>query len=320
MTVLVVAPCYDLHADAVVDRLPGERIRIDPNGNIDLCVDSESADCFLSGSAVSVADISGVLCRCPLELPPVDTSGDPVANYRQCEELGALRGILLAIPADRWINYPWYENAADGKIQPLLVAKQVGLSVPPFIVTNNLVQLDLWCATYGDDLIIKPITDTAIARQRGQFVNVPDFSAFSAPYTARFDRQSLSPENIDATPFLIQKKINKVKELRVVVIDETVFVTETTAGSDAPLDIRLKSERVETKSALAETDCRAVLALRSRLNLRFMTLDFAVDESGVPWLLDVNPQGNWLWQEQQLSLGIADHIADSLMGSGVTIG
>ena len=94
---------------------------------------------------------------------------------------------------------------------------------------------------------------------------------------------------------------------------ETVFVTEAPAGNEGPLAIRLKSERVEFTNTPAESDCQAVLALRSRLNLRLMTFDFAVDESGVSWLLDVNPQGNWLWREMQLSLRIADHIAASLL-------
>jgi hypothetical protein len=201
-----------------------------------------------------------------------------------------------------------------------MVAKQVGLSIPPFIVTNDLDQLDLWLARFGDDLIIKPITDASIARQEGRFVAVPDYKSFSAPYTARFDRNSLNPDNIDSTPFLVQKNIRKVVERRVVVVDDAIFVTETEAGCSAPLDIRLKKERREVIGSLSENDSRAVLVLRERLGLRFMTMDFAVDEHGVSWLLDVNPQGNWLWQEQQLLLGIPAAIASALVCTNVDVG
>lgn len=315
MTVLVLASRYDLHADAVVHNLqdPTQCIRIDPDESIDVCCDSEAAVSFLNGSQVDISNISGVYCRYALELSPSGGSSDPVANYRDAESLGALRGILLSIPADRWMNFPWYENAADGKIQPIRIAKQLGFSVPAFIVTNDLAQLDLWRIDHGDNLIIKPITDTSIAQQRGRFVNVPDYSAFSAPYTARFERRALNPYNVDSTPFLIQKMIEKVHERRVVVIDDAIYATQTSVETSSPLDIRLKGDRIETVSSLSDKDQQAVIALRNRLNLRFMTIDFAVDVDGVSWLLDVNPSGNWLWQEQQLSLGICSHIVSSLL-------
>jgi hypothetical protein len=315
MTVLVVASHHDLHADAVVDSLQNSAdcIRIDPEVVAGFCCRSDSDVFSLGGHRIRIEDLTGIYCRIPLELPPYDAAANAVADYANSETLGALRGMLLAVPPDRWINFPWYENAADGKIRPLLVAQQVGCAVPPFIVTNDLDQLDLWMDKHGDDLVIKAITDTSIARQRDQFVTVPDYDAFSAPYTAKFDRTVLKPSNIDSTPFLVQKRIDKVVERRVVVLDRTIFATETPAGSDAPLDIRLKTERIEASSRLSESDCRAVLVLRERLNLRFMTLDFAVDAAGVSWLLDVNPQGNWLWQEQQLSLGIAAHLAAALV-------
>jgi hypothetical protein len=66
---------------------------------------------------------------------------------------------------------------------------------------------------------------------------------------------------------------------------------------------------------LSAEDQRGVLELRYQLNLRFMTLDFAVDAEDTSWLLDVNPSGNWLWQEQQLSLGIPARIAAALVGA-----
>lgn len=315
MTVLVIASSHDLHADAVVDSLNGSSncIRIDPLVARGFCSTSDSDVFSLDGSCVRFDELSGIYCRFALEQPPSDAENHPVANYAKSETLGALRGLLLSVPSNRWINFPWHENAADGKIRPLMLAQQLGCSVPPFIITNDLNQLDRWMERYGDDLIIKAITDTSIARQRDQFVDVPDFASFSAPYTARFDRKILTPSSIDSTPFLVQKRIEKVVERRVVVLDHTIFATETVAGKDTPLDIRLKTERVETNSDIPESDRRAVLALREQLGLRFMTLDFAIDASGVSWLLDVNPQGNWLWQEQQLALGIPARISTALI-------
>jgi hypothetical protein len=317
LTIIFVALRNDLHVDAIIDKATelDHCIRMDPGEIVEIGFDSGSDGFRLDDVQLSRNNVSGVCCRYPLELQPLDSSVDPVTYYRHAECIGAIRGMLLAISPSRWINFPWHENAADGKVRPLQVAQQVGLSVPPFIVTNNLTQLDSWIERNGTDLIIKSITDTAIARQNGSFVKVPDFSSFTAPYTSRFDRRLLNPENTDSTPFLIQKRIEKVLERRVGVIDDTIYVTQAECSPADPLDIRLKSGRSEVLGTLSAEDQRGVLELRSQLNLRFMTLDFAVDAEDTSWLLDVNPSGNWLWQEQQLSLGIPARIAAALVGA-----
>ena len=50
--------------------------------------------------------------------------------------------------------------------------------------------------------------------------------------------------------------------------------------------------------------------------LPWKTFHRIVDRHGgdhrVSWLTDVNPAGNWLWQEQQSGLGIAQGIASAL--------
>jgi D-alanine-D-alanine ligase-like ATP-grasp enzyme len=46
-----------------------------------------------------------------------------------------------------------------------------------------------------------------------------------------------------------------------------------------------------------------------RLNLAFGALDFVVTPEGELVFLEVNPNGQWLWLDDQLNLGISDAVA-----------
>ncbi|HFS6859502.1 TPA: hypothetical protein ACH1JJ_003587, partial [Klebsiella pneumoniae] len=52
------------------------------------------------------------------------------------------------------------------------------------------------------------------------------------------------------------------------------------------------------------------------LNLRFGAIDFICDEDDVFWFLEINPNGQWAWIENQTGLPIASSIVDELMRIG----
>lgn len=53
--------------------------------------------------------------------------------------------------------------------------------------------------------------------------------------------------------------------------------------------------------------------MRVRLGLRFGALDFLVTPSGEWYFLEVNPNGQWAWIEQETGLPISSAIADALI-------
>jgi hypothetical protein len=182
--------------------------------------------------------------------------------------------------------------------------------------TNNLQILDEFIGRSDTNAyVIKPISDAGIAYQNNVFTETPDFASFESPFTKIFKREEVTEGLVDETPFLIQQKIEKVSEIRCVVIDGKVLASESEFFLQKEVDIRLQSNRQEKPVTLPTSLSENLVRFTKALNLRFCSLDFCVDAYGNPWLTDVNPAGNWLWQEQQLHLGIARNLASALIRS-----
>ena len=317
MTIVVIAYEQDLHADSVVGMLGDatEVLRVDPfvgGGCFEFLL--ESCDSFMfDGEKVNFSEVSGVYCRLALESLEVDAC-NPLDKFAFKEYLGALNGILLNIPENRWMNYPWAEAKVDGKIRPLIQAKKLGIDVPNFFVSNNPETLKLVLKSSGR-FVIKPITDAPIARQHGLHTDAPDFCDYFAPYTSEITLREVDFELLDDTPYLIQEKIRGDLELRVCVVDFSVFVT-CSEPCETVVDVRLQARINERLGCLPQGLSSSLVKLTDRLGLRTATYDLIVESAlGKFWLVDVNPSGNWLWQERQFDLPISRAIAVSLLKS-----
>jgi hypothetical protein len=53
--------------------------------------------------------------------------------------------------------------------------------------------------------------------------------------------------------------------------------------------------------------------MMSKLGLRFGAPDFLVTADGMWHFLEINPNGQWAWIEQETGLRISEAIADSLL-------
>ena len=69
--------------------------------------------------------------------------------------------------------------------------------------------------------------------------------------------------------------------------------------------------RVEALPTPPEVE-HAVLAFARQSGLAYGSFDFAVDNEGRWWFLEVNPNGQWLWIEHATGLAIAAAIATAL--------
>ncbi len=103
-------------------------------------------------------------------------------------------------------------------------------------------------------------------------------------------------------------------ELRVTLIDESCFAVEVTAGDPTQVDWRRSLGRGATfKPFTLSPELGQMLSvLMERLGLRFGAIDIIIDKQGTPIFLEVNPQGAYLWLEEQLGLPITAAMADAL--------
>jgi hypothetical protein len=324
--VLILALESDLHADAVVHELVklGVRVvRIDPTVDRSLpknvrvlYEDGAEADYeFAPGERLRFAEVAGILCRFAVDRL-VPAGEDPLRQFSRSEEIAAFLAPLRMTDRQRWINDPWCEGRADCRILQAHQARKVGLRVPPFVVSSRYSDLVEFSAERRDGSIIKPISDAALARVNGSYVEPGklDTDRFLAPYAAVFEPLPMEDvPGIDMTPSMVQARVRKKLDVRATVIDGEVFSAAMPVGANAPLDFRISRDIQVEPFELPEDVNRSLVSLVAALELRFASCDLLVDVDGGIHFLEANVSGNWLWTELGADLPIAKSIAEALL-------
>jgi len=120
-------------------------------------------------------------------------------------------------------------------------------------------------------------------------------------------------ETAKLCPAIYQELIDKACDVRVTVVGEEMFVAEIDSQTDpaAMIDWRhttnpmLPHRRAGLPSAIED----GIRRLLQALNLQFGACDLARDHMGNYHFLEVNPNGQWLWIEDQLGYEISSAVA-----------
>lgn len=218
----------------------------------------------------------------------------------------AMFNALDRLSGARWINPFRAQEAAENKLLQLEVATEVGLRVPPTLVTNSAEEVRNFARRY-------PQLVTKLLLQAVQTMEAhPAFA-----YTTRVRPEHLDQlDNLKLMPQIFQPELLKKAEYRVIVIDGQIFTGALLGvGEDlvdwrqATADSGLTWEAARLEPSVEEKIHR----LMDRLELKFGALDFIEDGTGEPWFLEVNPAGEWGWLERDLGYPIAESIARALL-------
>ena len=255
----------------------------------------------ISDRAVQLADVRGAYYRRPTMFGCHLDDGSE-QTWAQAEARAGLGGLLLAsVP---WMNHPHHSGYANYRTVQLMAARLTGLLVPPTLITNEPGQARAFATEHGE-LIYKPMTH--VSPGGGQLL-------YATPICAR----DLDGENGDAiagTMHLLQRRIRANYAVRLTMVDSRVFAAAIYAHSHAAsIDWRsdydaLTYEPIEPPSEVVDR----VRSMMARLKLRFGALDFLVTAGGEWYFLEVNPNGQWAWIEQETRLPISEAIADALV-------
>jgi len=230
---------------------------------------------------------------------------DGVATFCRQEARAALIGGLLAIDA-RWMSHPSAIWQAEFKPYQLQVASAIGLRIPRTVVTNDPSAVRAASAHFGE-LIVKPT-------RTGHLINN---GAEYAVYTSRILGEHLEQlESARWSPSIYQELIPKKYDIRVTIVGDQCFSAAIDSQSDpaASVDWRrtnnpyLPHHVVYLPAALEA----ALLRFMRRLGLRFGAIDLIETSDDDYVFLEVNPNGQWLWLDEMLGLGITDAVADWL--------
>jgi ATP-grasp ribosomal peptide maturase len=314
VTVLILTERLDPTADLVVTELNRRRVpvyRVDTAefpAALRLTARLGGSDKAHSGwstqlaSALRSVDLDAV-CGAYYRRPSGFTFPAMAEADRRWAELEArigLGGLLATIP--RWLNHPSRIGYAEYKPVQLAAAAAAGLSVPRTLITNDPAAATEFADEVGA-VVYKPFSSPAERDGRRMFV-------YTSPVTAA----DLADDAIRHTAHLFQEQLPKAFEVRLTVVDDQFFPAALTARSIAgQIDWRSDYDAIDyAVTDVPEPVRRGMRELLSGLGLAFAAADFVVSPAGEWFFLDLNPNGQWAWIEQETGLPICSAIADAL--------
>ncbi|QDU66474.1 hypothetical protein Pla86_15470 [Planctomycetes bacterium Pla86] len=246
--------------------------------------------------------------------------GDPKLDpaYRascDVESRAALTGFLDGLDQVPWINRPAAAALAADKLRQLRVAREVGLEIPPTLVTNDPEEVRAFAADVargGGNLVAKLLTPLSIS------MGAPPVAVRTSRVPpAALEREAL--EQLRHAPMVFQAEIPKRTELRIAVVGERVLAGEIVSdGDDTPgIDVdwrRGDAKRGSWRPAEVPVHVAEALArLHRRLGLVYGAVDLIVTPDERCVFLETNPGGEWGMLERDAGLPIGDAIAAALL-------
>ncbi|WP_432543146.1 MvdC/MvdD family ATP grasp protein [Kineococcus sp. SYSU DK002] len=273
---------------------------------VDLDTDREQVD--LTG-------VRAVWYRAPGQPDPLPTADPAHQRYAalQCHSLVAGLWELLDVP---WVpgRYPAMSRAHNKAVN-LALARAAGFHVPETLFTNDPRELVPAHRRAGGDLIAKPVEPT------GVLVDGQEHRTYTTPVGRRM---LTSRHRLRAAPVVLQPRVPKALELRVVVVDDAVFSfsIDSQASRVGVDDWRhYDHDRVSYREHRLPDDVRRRCArFVSSLGLTYAALDLVLTPHGQHVFLEVNPTGEYGWLEEVTGAPITSAIADHLVAATTTAG
>ena len=245
------------------------------------------------------------------------------SNIRKivAEELKELSWWLMSYGSvKKRIGHHSYDRANENKIKQLSLARKIiergksKVQVPDTLISNNLSQAFNFIENFEDSqkFAVKPISaDGLLFDDKSEMV-----------FWTQAVTKSLLIEHLkEANPFcpvLIQPYIEKHSELRVTVVGEEVFTCEIYSQRLKPSAGRedwRKSFKTGVDGRFISTPTcikNFILQFNFASQSSFGCFDFIVTPRGDYFFLECNPNGQWMWLEEDYGAPISRAIATFL--------
>jgi glutathione synthase/RimK-type ligase-like ATP-grasp enzyme len=185
----------------------------------------------------------------------------------------------------------------------LALATELGFAIPDTVVTND-----------ADDVLeLFKRNPRMIYKTLSSFLIPPDEMIFTNEVT---QAQVLDGAGaIGLAPGIFQELVEKKYELRVTIVNDSVFAVriESQKFPENSIDWRRNQlAEMYVPTVLRLEDEQRLRALHSRMGLVYAAYDFVVDQKDELVFLECNPGGQWLWLEHALDLPISHTLAETL--------
>lgn len=263
----------------------------------------------INGRDFDLREIRSVWYRrpAPFRLPPALPADE--REFAEKEVKSSFSG-LVQLTNWFWVNHPDNIRVASSKILQLKVAKDVGLSIPRTLITN-------------DPREVKPFFDEC----EGQMI----YKAFSSGFfpgsgkgclTTPISREYLDKVHlIRNAPGIFQEYIPKKVELRIAIIGRRVFAAEIHSQDSPQARHDWRAAEVDDlrhcpHQLPKEVEARCLRFL-DHFGLAFGAIDMIITPDDRYVFLENNPSGQFGWIEELTGLPLTATLAELLIAGQI---
>jgi glutathione synthase/RimK-type ligase-like ATP-grasp enzyme len=219
-------------------------------------------------------------------------------------ELDSFSKNLFSIIDAKWVSNPVAVYNAENKLLQLKIASRLGFRIPATLITNVKDELALFYEENNKNVIVKPIAQTRVKNPHN-----PSFI-----FTNKLKPELIERINeFDLTPCIFQENIEKDYELRITVVGDKVFPSAVYSQDDDETLIDWRRKKLSFHNIeIPKSIQNLCVDLLKKLNLSFGAIDLVKTKSGDYIFLEINPNGQWVWIENETKQPISDAIIDLL--------
>ncbi|EFK96470.1 hypothetical protein LDC_1500 [sediment metagenome] len=215
---------------------------------------------------------------------------------------------LNQIPSEKVLDTESSIKSASNKMLQLKVAARLGLKVPDTVITSNPDEYTSFIQRHK----------AVIAKTLGGFGQIiEENKSFGTIFTTRIDvGNNPDPSSIRMVPIIIQEEIKKSYELRITVVDNTIFPCKIESQNSPKTQLdwrRYDFDRVPHSRVELPTNISAkLLMFMKSFGIHFAAFDFAVTPDDEYVFFEMNPNSQWVWIEHYTDLKITDELIEAL--------
>ena len=183
----------------------------------------------------------------------------------------------------------------ENKLLQQMIAKRLGIEVPATVLASDPARIP---TEWGQRIVVKPLGAANYTDETG---------AERIVWTQELDRDSPLLDRLAGAPFILQRRLDAERHLRVVTVREQSWSCELTG--DHPLDWRRDDAAHHSFTAAAEPTVQAkAVELASELGIGYSSQDWIVADA-TPYFVDLNPAGQWLFLPDDVGAAVTGAIA-----------
>lgn len=242
-------------------------------------------------------DVFSIYYRKPT-LPKLDNYDSKYHGLMYKDMISTIDGIIEVFNG-RCLSKSSTLRKSENKIYQLRIAEEIGFDIPESLITNSTNLAYKFCN--NSDRIVKPLSMGKL-----------NFENRVGIIQTNLVSQDIEFSNLEHSTTYFQQYIPKDYEVRVTIIENRCHAVRI--DSEEKVDWRKQDkENIYSKIILPENITEKCFKMLEKLELSFGAFDFIVYDDRFIFL-EVNPNGQWYWLEEELNLNISQDIFSFLLG------